>query len=228
MVDAQNKPLFHVAIAVGTLLAVLIPWFFMADGTALTGENLRLMSRFVAIVSFVLLFLVMIIGPIMKLFPILFPKWGDFPWNWRAELGIWFAVWAVIHTLFIFALRDWDVIGYILGISPWAFGALVATVMAVILAAISFRGAITFLGPDSWKWLQNYFTYVIWWLTIVHIVDRALIRPGFPSGDPIHWVLLAMVVIVPVLQLAGFIKTVREYRKGLKEKTDNNNKEVTN
>ncbi len=222
MIDAQNKLSFHTIIAVATFLAVLIPWFFTVDEISFTSEKILLMSRAVGAIPFFLLFLVMIIGPIMKLFPVLFPKWGDFPWNWRAELGIWFSVWSVIHTLFVFAGRDWDVVGYLLNINPWAFGALVATVMAVILAALSFRGAINYLGSDSWKWIQNYFTYVIWWLVVVHVIDRALLRPGFPSDDWLHWVYLAMVIIVPLLQLAGFIKTVKEYRKSLREKQENN------
>ncbi len=203
MIDAQNKWSYHLFIALVSTLSVLIPvWFFEASLSRLAGG-----------VPIVILFLVMIIGPVMKLYPFLFAKWGDFPWNWRAELGIWFAVWAVIHTLVVFADRGWDVIGYLVGISPWAFGALVATVMAVILAALSFRGAINFLGTEAWKWLQNYFTYVIWWLTVVHIIDRALLRPGFPSEDPVHWIYLAMVLIVPILQTLAFIKHVVEYRE---------------
>ena len=220
MIDAQNKLYYHLSIAIGTVMAVLASWYFIAGEISLTGDVVGILSRPVAAIPFFLLFFVMIIGPVMKLFPILFPKWGDFPWNWRAELGIWFAVWSVIHTLFVFAARDWDVIGYILGISPWAFGALVATFMAVILAAISFRGAINYLGTDAWKWLQNYFTYVIWWLAVVHIIDRALLRPGFPSDDWLHWVYLAMVIIVPLLQTAAFVKVVKEYRRGIKESED--------
>ena len=217
MIDAQNKPYCHVSIAVATGLAFLISWYVITGEISITEDTVYILSRPSGAIPIFLLFFVMIIGPIMKLFPVLFPKWGDFPWNWRAELGIWFAVWSVIHTLFIFAGREWDVIGYLVGISPWAFGALVATVMSVILAAISFRGAINYLGPDSWKWLQNHFTYVIWWLVVVHVVDRALLRPGFPSDDYLHWIYLAMVIIVPVLQTAAFVKTVREYRRGLQQ-----------
>ena len=224
MIDAQNKTSFHLAIAGVTILIVLVSWFFTVESVSFAKESVLLMSRAVGAVPFFLLFLVMIIGPIMKLFPVLFPKWGDFPWNWRAELGIWFAVWSVIHMLFVFAARDWNVVDYLIHISPWAFGALVATFMSVVLAAISFRGAIKYLGPESWKWIQNYFTYVIWWLVVVHVIDRALLRPGFPSDDWLHLVYLAMVIIVPILQLAGFTKTVKEYRKGLKK--NNENKEV--
>lgn len=217
MIDAQNKLYCHLSIAIVTTLTVLVSWYFMAGEISLTENTVYILARPVGAIPFFLLFLVMVIGPIMKLFPVLFPKWGDFPWNWRAELGIWFAVWSVIHMLFVFAGRDWNVGAYLANISPWAFGALTATLLAVLLAGVSFRGAINYLGSDSWKWLQNYFTYVIWWLVVVHVIDRALLRPGFPSEDWLHWIYLAMVVVVPVLQTFAFAKVVRDHRKKLKE-----------
>ena len=51
--------------------------------------------------------------------------------NWRSELGIWFANWDVVHLLVEFYARDWDVIDYLADMSPWAFGSLVAVLMAV-------------------------------------------------------------------------------------------------
>ena len=202
MIDAENRLSHHIAIAVLSTLPVIIAMLF----------DFRV-GRVVGGIPFVILFLVMIIGPIMTIWPSLTHKLPEkFPWNWRAELGIWFAVWSVAHVLLVFHRRDWDVIGYLTGISPWAFGALVATVMAIVLAALSFRGAIEYLGTQSWKWLQNYFTYVIWWLMVVHVIDRALLRPGFPSSDWAHWMYLIMVVAVPILQLLGFMKIVSRHR----------------
>jgi len=208
MIDAQNKLWHHITIAVLSCLFVYVLYL----------SGLRI-GRAIGAVPFIILFLVMIIGPVMKIWPSLYNKLpGKFPYTWRAELGIWFAVWSVIHILFVFRARDWDVIGYLAGISPWAFGALIATFMAVVLALLSFKGAIKYLGPDSWKWIQNHFTYAIFWLTVVHVIDRALLRPGFPSSDWLHWMYLGMVILVPVLQIGGFVKNVREYRKELKEK----------
>jgi sulfoxide reductase heme-binding subunit YedZ len=221
MIDAQNKAFMHLTIAVTTFLVVFISWFFMVGEVAFTKESILLASRPVGFIPFLLLFLVMIIGPLMKLFPVLFPKWGDFPWNWRAELGIWFAVWSVIHMLFVFAGREWNVGAYLANISPWALGALIAVFMAIVLALISFRGAINFLGPESWKWLQNYFTYVIWWLVVIHVLNLALLRPSFPSEDWLHCLYLVMVLLVPFLQTLAFIKVVKENRKKLKESNQN-------
>ncbi|GEM_PF-688247 len=230
MIDAQNKLSHHLVIGGLTILVALISWWFW-DAS---------ISRLLGGIPTVLLFLVMIIGPIMKLMPSMYQRWGDFPWSWRAELGIWFAVWAVAHTLYVMYSRD-GMMDYILGMSPWAFGALVATLMAIILAAISFRGAINYLGTEAWKWLQNHFTYVIWWLSVVHIFDRGLRRPFlrsfvedgafeshtlresisyfFDSMEFIHLVYVAMIVTVPLLQLLAFVKHVREYRRKNIEKS---------
>ncbi len=137
--------------------------------------------------------------------------------NWRAELGIWFAIWSVVHILFVFGARDWDIIGYLVDMSPWAFGAFVAVIIAIILAATSNTPAVRFMGTDAWKWHQSQGAYVIFWLAVVHIYDRAYLRPynrvGFPSTDPIHWIYLIMAAVVVLLQVAAFIKIVTHYRK---------------
>lgn len=208
MIDAHNNISHHVVIAVLSIVSVFL--------MVLAGIRI---GRAIAAVSFLLLFLVMVIGPVRVVFPSLkkiFPP--KFPWNWRAELGIWFTVWSVVHILFVFAGRDWDIIGYITGMSPWAFGAFIAIFMAIFLSAISFQKALVYFGVEAWKWIQNYFSFVIFWLTAVHVIDRALLRPGFPSVEVLHWIYLVMVILLPVLQMAGFAKKVKKYRDKLKEK----------
>ncbi len=212
MIDAQNKWWHHLIIAVLTFGGVFLVWFLKVEEMALTQQTINQFSRPVGAVPFILLFLTMLIGPVMKLKPSLFEDLGDFPYSWRAELGIWFAFWAVIHTLFVVYSRD-GFLDYLEGISPWALGALIAVVMAVVLAFLSHKKAIKWLTADCWKWLQNHFTYAIWWLTVIHVLDRALLRPGFPSGDLLHWLYLIMVVLIPLLQFIAFVKTVKENRK---------------
>jgi len=202
MIDARNKFSHHFVIAVFSSLLVLILSFTE------TGLN-----RAVGAVPFFLLFFVMAIGPAVRIWPSLKkipPK--EFPWALRGELGIWFVVWSIVHILFVFRRRNWEVLEYILGMSPWAFGAFVAVFLGIILAVTSSKKAIGFLGFDNWKWLQN-FAHVIWWLTVVHVIDRALLRPGFPSQDWLHWAYLIMVVIVPLLQVGDFTRKVIEHRK---------------
>ncbi len=206
MIDAQNKLSHHISIVILSSLFAYILW--------LSGIRT---GRVIAAIPFFLLFLVLIIGPLVKIWPCITkipPK--EFPCGVRAELGIWFVIWSIIHVLFVFSNRNWEVMEYLKGMSPWAFGAFIAIFMGIVLAATSFKGAIIYLGADSWKWLQN-FTYVIFWLTAVHVIDRALLRPGFPPTDGLHWAYLIMFAIVPILQLAGFIKTVKEYRQNLNQ-----------
>lgn len=207
MIDAHNKISHHIVIAFFSTIIVIV--------MVLAGFRV---SRAIAAMSFFLLFLVMVIGPVRVVFSSLKKRLPPkFPWNWRAELGIWFTIWSVIHILYVFNARDWDILGYIIDMSPWAFGAFVAVIMAIFLSAISCQKALEYIGVEAWKWIQSYFSYVIFWLTTVHVVDRALLRPGFPSADWIHWLYLAMIDLLIILQMAGFLKKVKEYRKELNE-----------
>lgn len=202
MIDAQNKLWHHITIAI---LSCLFVYILYSSGARIT--------RATGIIAFLILFLVMLIGPAMKIWPSLYNKLpGKFPYSWRAELGIWFAVWSVIHFIFLLSNKGWDFIGYVSGMSPWGIGSLIAVFMAVILAITSFKGVIDYLGPKQWKWLQNYFTYVIWWLLVLHII-WAFIRGGFPPTKTLHWIYLFFIITVPLLQFIGFIKTVKEHRK---------------
>ncbi len=205
--DTTNRVSRHLVVAIGSLAVALLLWA--------VGYEVQ---RVVAAVPYFLLFLVMIIGPSVRIWPSIM-KWakGPFPVSWRAELGIWFAIWSVAHVLFVFGARDWDVIGYLVDMSPWAFGALVATIIAVVLACTSNTPALRFMGPKAWKWHQSHGTYVIFWLAAVHVYDRAYLRPygdvGFPSADPVHWVYLITIAIVVLLHLTAFVKIVADYRE---------------
>jgi len=205
--NVKNKPTRFIGIGVGSVLLAVILWLLGYD-----------IQRTVAAVPYVVLFLVLIIGPLVRIWPALLKRFSPgFPVSWRSELGIWFAIWSVVHILFVFSARDWDVIGYMIDMSPWAFGAFVATFIAIVLAITSNQKALKFLGVDAWKWHQSHGTYLIFWLAVVHVYDRAYRRPfrdvGFPSNDPIHWVYIIMTLTVIVLHVAAFIKIVSEYRK---------------
>lgn len=205
MIDTQNRLTHHIAILIFSIAFV-----------AIVGNILNY-SRAIGGIAFYLLFFTMLIGPAMKTWPSLYQKLpGDFPYTWRAELGIWFFIWSVIHVLYVFHLRDWAVINYITTMSPWAFGAFVAIIISIPLTITSTKKALNYLGVDAWKWLQS-FAYVVFWLTAVHVVDRALLRPGFPSSDILHWTYMIMVLIIPILQTTGFVRTVVEYREKMNE-----------
>ncbi|AGB39894.1 cytochrome b family protein [Natronococcus occultus] len=205
--DTNNELTHHLGVAIGSIVVAVLLW-----GIGYRGQ------RVVAAVPFFILFVVMVIGPLVRIRPSIRRRFsGNFPVNWRSELGIWFAIWSVVHVLFVFWARDWDVVGYLVDMSPWAFGAMVAVIIAIVLAFTSNNRAYDSLGPKAWKWHQSHGTYVIFWLVAVHGYDRAYLRPyeemGFPSDDPLHLIYLAMIVIVVALHVVAFIAVVSEYRK---------------
>ena len=203
----KNKLIHFIGVGIGSLLLAGILWLLGYD-----------IQRVVGAVPYFILFLVLIIGPIVRIWPSIPKRFGSgFPVNWRSELGIWFAVWSVVHVLFIFGARDWDIIGYLIDMSPWAFGALVATIIAIVLAFTSNKKALKWMGVKAWKWHQSHGTYIIFWLVVVHIYDRAYLRPfeevGFPPTDPLHWIYIIITLAIIILHLSAFIKIIYEYRK---------------
>ncbi|CAI50385.1 uncharacterized protein NP_4588A [Natronomonas pharaonis DSM 2160] len=201
--DTNNELTHHLAVGIGSVGVAVLLW--------VVGYHEQ---RVVGAIPWFLLVLVLAIGPAVKLWPGIRRRGsGNFPVSWRSELGIWFAIWSVVHLLFVFHARDWDVIGYLAGMSPWAFGSFVAVIMAVVLAATSNNRAYDYMGAKAWKWHQTAGTYAIFWLLAVHIYDRAYLRPGFPSEDPLHWLYLLTLGLVVVLQIAAFVKVVSHYRK---------------
>ena len=202
-VDPFNRGKHHAAVVVGSLLLGALLW---VAGYAT--------PRIVAAVPWFLLFFVMIIGPITKLRPSI-REWypGNFPLNWRSELGIWFVIWSLVHLFFVFQAMGWNVIGFVVGMSAWAFAATVGVVIGVILALTSNNAAYQYLGPKAWKWHQSHGTYVMFWLLTVHIYDQAFIRGGTPPEDPLHLLYTATIVVVVGLHIGAFIKVVNHYRK---------------
>jgi len=69
------------------------------------------------------------------------------------------------------------------------------------------------MGGKAWKWHQTVGAYTIFWLLAVHIYDRAYLRPGFPSDDPLHWLYLLTLVLVVALQIAAFVKVISHYQE---------------
>ncbi len=202
-VDTNNELTHHLAVGIGSVVFAALLW--------VAGYH---EGRVAGAVPWFLLVLVLIVGPTVRLWPGIRRRFsGNFPVNWRAELGIWFAIWSVVHLLFVFQARNWDVVGYLSGMSPWAFGSFVAVIITVGLAATSNNRAYDYMGGKAWKWHQTVGAYAIFWLLAVHIYDRAYLRPGFPPDDPLHWLYLLTLVLVVVLQIAAFAKVVSHYRE---------------
>lgn len=202
-VDPFNRGKQHAAVVVGSLVLAAILW--------VAGYRF---SQTVAAVPWFLLFLVMVIGPVTKLWPSVSRRYsGNFPLNWRSELGIWFVIWALTHVFLVFRSIGWDVVGFVVGASAWAFAALVGVIIAVVLVFTSNNTAYQFLGPKAWKWHQSHGTYVMFYLLTVHVYDQAFLRGGGPTEDPLHLLYVTTIIIVVGLHIGAFLKVVAHYRK---------------
>ncbi len=202
-VDPFNRGKHHAAVVGGSLVLAAILW--------VAGYSL---PRIVAAVPWFLLFLVMAIGPVTKLRPSIRRRYsGNFPLNWRSELGIWFVIWSLVHVGGVFRFMGWDVVGFVVGMSAWAFAATVAVILAIILAFTSNNRAYKFMGPKAWKWHQSHGTYVMFWLLTVHIYDQTFLRGGIPPTDLLHILYVATIVVVVGLHIAAFVKVVSHYRE---------------
>jgi len=214
--DFRNTFSYHLIVALMSLLLIFVLFS--------SGINL---NRSTAAVAFFLLFLTLIIGPIMRLWrPAPEALHWNLPWSWRGELGIWFTVVSTVHMCLhmclVFSRRQWDILGYMAGMRLSDLVALIAIFLAFILTITSFRKVINFLGIASWGWLHS-FSYVIFYLIGAHVINHAFLRSGRPE-DWLHWSYLIMVIIVIILQVTAFGKTVINYRKTLKTK---NNKDLS-
>lgn len=219
-VDVKNTLGKHFCVgSFSIILAVLLNYFSEAGW-----------STAFARVSFFLLFLTLIIGPIMRLRK---PK-KEFsvfkkPWTWRGELGIWFVITALLH--FYFAMNHSFIGGTLIGALGGGIGGgglgianllgLIALVLSLILAATSFNKVIKYLGIKSWKWIQS-FTYVVFYLVIGHLIYFQFFTTHGSGPDWFGYTSIIMFIIILILQISAFIKTVKEYRK---ERSEENSQE---
>lgn len=184
--------------------------------------------RAVGDASLVLLMLTLALGPGARLWR---PLGRALPW--RRELGIWFAVSALAHTLLVFSgWTQWSItrlLGYEfipqLGrdarLEP-GFGlanliGAVAVLWALVLAATSSDRALRLLGPSGWKWLHNS-ANVIFYLSVLHTAYFLFLHysasfhrePPPPNWFRLPFLLLAGSILAA--QTAAFVLTVRRRR----------------
>ncbi len=214
----------HFAAAVGSLLLVYAFWLSRPEW----DPEMRLWRAF-GDAAFVYLFLTVALGATARLLPI-FQR----VLPWRRELGVWFALTGLVHGYLVWdGWARWNVLrllgyefvaelGRNVRLDP-GFGlanlmGIVALVLALVLAATSSDRAVDLLGIAGWKWLHS-FTYVIFYLVALHGVYFLFIhytlswhRP-VPPPNWFRFYFLAMVLLVPALQTAAFIRTVMVRRR---------------
>lgn len=226
MILANKNPVGrHAAAAVLAVLLVYIFWLSRPEWS----PDMRLW-RAVGDASFILLFAVLAVGPLARLWD---NARGLLPW--RRELGIWFAIMAAIHAFLIFqGWALWNItrlLGYefIPQLDRWArlepgFGlanllGITALILALVLAATSSDRAVRYLGVASWKWL-HYGAYIIFYLVALHVAyfmfmhyTASYHRP-VPSPNWFQYFFLGLALTVPLLQTVAFVKTVRSQHSG--------------
>jgi methionine sulfoxide reductase heme-binding subunit len=130
----------------------------------------------------------------------------------RRDLGLWAAALATIHTLLVVATPLRPDIWRIFAVSPGRLTidsmstandvGLAATLLILLLAAISNDGAMRLFGGMRWKSLQR-LSYLLFFLAVAHtlLYDR-LVQPG-PFYELL---LLAAVMAVLTLQINGWLE----------------------
>lgn len=204
--DIKNTPSKHLAVGVLSLAVVLTLHFLL---------NIEWTVAF-ARMAFIILFLILIIGPLVRIrIPgkEIAPKIR--PWSWRGELGIWFTIMALAH--FILLLMERPLTQLIkLGGSGYSltnFIGLIALIISIILTFASVEKVIKFLGVASWRVLHS-LTYVVFYLVSAHVIYFQFFSShGEVGPDWFGWLEVAMAIIVIILQITAFIKTVNWQNK---------------
>jgi methionine sulfoxide reductase heme-binding subunit len=155
--------------------------------------------------SLILLYSALAVGPLARMRP-----WAGRLIAFRRELGIWFGILALAHTLLILnGWARWEAmrflgyefipnLGYLVRLEP-SFGlanlvGLVAVLITLVLMATSSDWAVRVLGGNSWKFLQ-YGAYIVFYLVVLHTAYFLFIHftqhfhrpaPPTPTGSGIR------------------------------------------
>lgn len=204
--DARNTPLQLGIVGLFSLgLAVIFKYLLGIQWS--TGF---------ARVSFFLLFLILLIGPVMRFVK---PKKNSTPlaspWNWRSELGIWFTIMALLHFVFVLLRMPFSSLIKLQG-SGFALTnliGLIALFWAVVLAGTSWSKVIGYFGVESWKWLHS-LTYVIFYLVSAHFIYFQFFSTHGSGPDWFGYTAVIMAVLIVVLQLSAFFLSVAKRNMG--------------
>lgn len=199
--DSKNTLLQHLIVACFSLIMVGSLKF-------LTGLE---WSTSFGRTSFFILFLILIIGPVMKIKKPTnnFSPFAT-PWSWRGELGIWFFITALVHFIAVLSGRPFSNLIKIggSGYSLANFIGLIALIWALFLTITSFRKVIVFLGAEQWKWFHG-FTHVIFYLVSAHFMYFQFFSTyGKVGPDWFGYTALLMTIIIIVMQMLAFGITV--------------------
>jgi len=176
--------------------------------------------------SFILLFLSLSLGPMAR-----FSRVITRILPWRRELGIWFTILALVHTLLVldgWVRWDWmrffgyefiEQLGRYARIEP-GFGlsnliGIIAIFIAIPLMVTSANWAVKRLGGASWKWL-HYGAYTVFYLVALHSIYFLFVHytESFHRAVPgnLNWFrypFLVSALILLILQMSAFFSAIR-------------------
>ena len=203
--DAKNTLWKHLAVGIFSIGLAFIFNHFL---------DLRWSTSF-ARVSFFLLFLVLIIGPIMRMKKSVKGFLPDFvPISWRGELGIWFFIISLTHFIFVLMRSP---LSELIKLGGSGYGltnliGLIALIWALFLAATSFGKVITFLGVDLWKKLHG-LTYVVFYLVAAHFIYFQFFSTyGEIGPDWFGYIAVALTIVIIVMQVIAFFCMIKKHR----------------
>lgn len=222
----------HTAVGLLSLLLIYLFWLSRPEWSA----EMRLW-RAIGDGAFILLFLTLAVGPLAMLW-----RPAAKVIKWRRELGIWFALTALVHGVLILnGWAQWNVLRFLgyefipqvnryVRLEP-GFGlaniiGLVGLVWALILAATSSDRATRFLGGSAWRWLHTG-AYVIFYLVSLHSLYFLFLHYTLsfhrPVPDPnwFRYPVLVLAFTILLLQGMAFFKVVRQAKTRTKEPDSN-------
>lgn len=211
----------HATVGVIAVIIAMPFWYGRLDW----DTEMRLW-RAIGDASFVMLLLLLLLGPLAR-----FSNRLTRLLAWRRELGIWFTLLAIAHTLLVldgWVRWDWmRFFGYefIAQLDRYArlepgFGlsnlvGIVATLIALPLMITSANWAVKRLGASSWKWL-HYGAYSVFYLVVLHSLyflfvhyTESFHRPVPESSNWFRYPFLISVIAFLALQISAFFSTVR-------------------
>lgn len=174
----------------------------------------HLWNRAFADASFVLLCLIVAVGPLARIVPKLQSLMA-----WRREFGVWCAVAALIHVAIFAKAFDYNPVGFFakLGERGWALQKTPAAVANWVgLPALALIAALALTSNDfsrkklgrGWKQLQQQ-TYTVFILSALHTAIFAALLHNKGSGVfvPVMW---GGIVLALAARMAGFAQTVSQ------------------
>jgi methionine sulfoxide reductase heme-binding subunit len=220
----KRTALRHLIVAGSGALVAYLFWLTRADW----DPEMRFWKA-IGNASLILLYATLAAGPLARLrLP------GGRLVRYRREMGVWFALFGLLHTVLILnGWARWDLqlflgyefvpqLGRLVRLEP-GFGlanliGIVSGVIALVLLATSSDWAVRKLGGESWKFLHRG-VYIILALVMLHTGYFLFIHytPHFhrlpPPPDWFRYPFVGLTLAVLVLQAAAFVWTVQTQRR---------------